>query len=95
MTRGGEEGINLAHWPHLNIIPRLGRNELHKRDSLASHHSVSSHHSPVGRQRRVVVAVVPGGGGRERGPGRRPRRHVCRPGAGGVALKAEKKKSVD
>ena len=43
---------------------------------------------PVCRQRRVVVAVV-SGGGRESGPGRGPRRHVGRPGAGWVALKGE------
>ena len=48
---------------------------------------------PVCRQRRVVVAVV-AGGGRESGPGRGPRRHVGRPGAGWVALKAKEKSKI-
>ena len=41
----------------------------------------------------MVVAVV-AGGGRERGPGRGPRRHVGRPGAGWVALEAKEKSEI-
>ena len=49
---------------------------------------------PVGRQRRVVVAVVAGGGRKLTSSGRGPGRHVGRPGAAWSALKARKKSEI-